>query len=50
MGIDTGWDSLNHLKIISELESAYKIRVADNDIEKYGEMKAIVDLYKNLPK
>lgn len=43
-GIDGSWDSINQLAIIGALETEYKISIADNDIEKYSNMKEIVKL------
>ncbi len=45
-GKDVGWESLNHLRIINELEKEYELEISENDIEKYGDMKAIIELYE----
>ena len=42
------WDSLNHYKIIVELESNYGIDIPNDDIEKYVKMKAIIELYETI--
>lgn len=43
-GIDGSWDSMNQLAIIGALETEYEISIADSDIEKYSNMKAIIEL------
>lgn len=47
-GIDGSWDSLRQLSIIGALESEYGISIPDSEIEKYSNMKAIVELYDSL--
>lgn len=40
------WDSLNHLRIILEIESEFSIKVDHNDIQKLNSVKDIL-LYIN---
>lgn len=47
-GIDGSWDSLRQLSIIGALESEYDISIPDSEIEKYSNMKAIVELFESL--
>lgn len=48
MGITHNWDSLNHVGIISAIEETYGITINDNELMKYNNMAAIIDLYENL--
>jgi acyl carrier protein len=45
MGETLNWDSLNQVLIIGEMEKSYGITIADNEIEKYATMKAIIEVY-----
>lgn len=47
MGLTHNWDSLNHVGIICALEDAYTINISDNDLMKYDNMEAILDLYNS---
>ena len=42
------WESLSHVSVIMEIESAYNIEIADEDVMKYDNMKAIINLYNEL--
>jgi acyl carrier protein len=46
LGETPNWDSLNHVALIGELENNYGIQIPNKDIEKFGTMKAIIELYK----
>lgn len=48
MGVQPCWDSLNHLGIIVAIESNYRIQIPNNEILKYTNMKAIIELYESL--
>ena len=48
MGITHNWDSLNHVGIICALETEYSIRISDNDLMKYNNMEAIINLYESI--
>lgn len=47
LGEVPNWDSLNHVGIISELESNYGIEIPDEEIESYITMKSIIDLHRS---
>lgn len=47
-GETPNWDSLNQVDVIYQIESSYDIQISDEDIEKYSNMKAIIELFKNL--
>ncbi len=48
IGETLNWDSLNHMVIITDLETSYGIVIPNEDIEKYFTMKSIIQLYENL--
>lgn len=48
MGEHPGWDSLNHICVIVEIEKEYNISIEDNLIMKYSKMGEIVELYNSL--
>lgn len=45
MGQHPNWDSFNHLSIVVAIESSYGILIPDEDLMKYDNMKAIIELY-----
>lgn len=49
-GIDGRWDSMRQLEIIEALEREYEITIPDNEIEKYSNMKSIVELIDGVKK
>lgn len=40
------WDSLNFLKLISELEKAYKKKIKNDQLEKCTNLKNIFNIFK----
>lgn len=48
LGVHPHWDSLNHVGIIVEIETNYGISIPDDEIMKYNNMKAILELYIRL--
>lgn len=44
IGETPNWDSLNQVAIIGELEINYGIQIPNENIEKYTNMKSIIDL------
>jgi acyl carrier protein len=42
------WDSFGQLSIIVELEESYGIKINDDDILKYSNIKTITELYNSL--
>jgi acyl carrier protein len=45
MGETPNWDSLNHVRIIGEIENSYGITIPNDEIENYETMKAIIEVY-----
>ena len=46
MGQHPLWDSVAHLNVIVEIESAYNIQVPDKDVLKYDNVPAIIQLWE----
>jgi acyl carrier protein len=42
------WESLTHVAVIVEIEQAYNMEIADQDVMRYDNMKSIIDLYNKL--
>lgn len=41
------WDSLNHVKLIIELQDAFGLKIAAKDIDKLLSVKEIIDYIEN---
>lgn len=50
IGETPNWDSLKQVTIIGDLEINYGIQISNEDIEKFTNMKSIIDLYDSLTK
>lgn len=48
MGVTYNWDSLNHLHVIVAIETNYGIRISNDEMMKYDNLKAIINLYNEL--
>lgn len=48
MGVTYNWESLNHLHVIVAIETNYGIRISNDEMMKYDNMKAIIKLYNEL--
>ena len=48
MGKHPSWDSLGQLSVIVELEESYGIKISNDDVLKYSNVKSITMLYKSL--
>ncbi len=42
------WDSLSHVSIIVAIETNYNMQIPDEEVMKYDNMKAIINLYNDL--
>ena len=42
------WESLSHVAVIMEIETAYNIEIPDEEVMNYDNMKAIIALYNKL--
>jgi citrate synthase len=42
------WDSLSHVTVIMALEKEYGIEISDEEVMKFDNMKAVVNLYQRL--
>ena len=48
MGVTYNWESMNHLHVIVAIETNYEIKIRNDEIMRYDNMKAIITLYKEL--
>jgi acyl carrier protein len=42
------WDSLGQLSVIAELEDSYDIKISNDDVLKYSDVKTITELHNSL--